>query len=185
MNSHRDMREFLDRTQQPCPLSEGMRVRVTGVMPDDPNPLPVGTEGTVHHGNGGQIWVKWDNGSTLALLVGRDPYEVLTPSPETVAEKYSQTIASGDQLARIEWEGRIPSVRFPRGKPSALLDKFQAVADERAASYTKATEDSQGMLWSALVQDDAAVACGMDADQRVTCKEHATWRTPEDRKSVV
>jgi hypothetical protein len=47
---------------------------VTGVMPDDPNPMPVGSTGTVTGGNGEQIWVDWDNGRGLILLT-TDPYE--------------------------------------------------------------------------------------------------------------
>ena len=59
----------------------GDRVRVTGVM-NDPNPLPVGTEGTVdwlgqwESELTKQIGVKWDNGSRLILLPF-DPFEVI------------------------------------------------------------------------------------------------------------
>jgi hypothetical protein len=60
----------------------GDRVRVTGVMRDDPDPIPVGAEGTVdyvgqwHDRLSQQIGVKWDNGRSLMLL-GNDPYEVI------------------------------------------------------------------------------------------------------------
>lgn len=58
----------------------GDRVKITGVM-DDPDPLPVGLEGTVdyvtpEHYTYQQYGVKWDNNRTLMLLPG-DPFRVL------------------------------------------------------------------------------------------------------------
>lgn len=58
----------------------GDRVKITGVM-DDPDPLPVGLEGTVdyltpmHYGFQ-QYGVKWDNRRTLFLLPD-DPFVIL------------------------------------------------------------------------------------------------------------
>ena len=62
-------------------LIKGARVRLLN-MPDDPNPLPEGSEGTVNYvgkfpGEGQQIGVKWDNGRTLMLIVGVDDFEVI------------------------------------------------------------------------------------------------------------
>jgi hypothetical protein len=68
---------FFDGIDKPCPLPPGTRVEVTGPM-QDPNPLPVGSQGTVTGGNGSQIRVTWDNGSGLMLLVGEDPYRVIS-----------------------------------------------------------------------------------------------------------
>lgn len=55
---------------------------MVGVMPNDPDPIPVGTEGTVTGGSepsfnmAGQIWVEWDNGRSLILLT-TDPYTIV------------------------------------------------------------------------------------------------------------
>lgn len=69
----------------------GDRVQITGVMPDEPNPVPVGTQGTVV---GVNLWaqqadVKWDvvNPVTgkprrLFLLLDVDPYQVIARAPE-------------------------------------------------------------------------------------------------------
>lgn len=65
-----------ERLSAPCPLAPGTRVQVTGVMANDPSPMPVGSTGTVTGGNGEQIWVDWDNGRGLILLTD-DPYEVV------------------------------------------------------------------------------------------------------------
>lgn len=61
----------------------GDRVRITGTMPDDPDPLPIGAVGTVlrvlHSAQ--QADVDWDNGRTLLLLLDVDPYEVIATGP--------------------------------------------------------------------------------------------------------
>ncbi len=59
----------------------GDRVRITGVM-DDPDPIPVGTEGVVDWLGAWdseltrQIGVKWQNGRRLILL-DTDPFIVI------------------------------------------------------------------------------------------------------------
>lgn len=59
----------------------GDRLRITNYLPEDN--LPIGLEGTVTHVNEGNtalhIHMKWDNGSTLALLeTDADCYEVVS-----------------------------------------------------------------------------------------------------------
>lgn len=60
----------------------GDRVRITGTLPHDPNPLPIGLEGTVDYigqwtsDYTKQIGVAWDNGSRL-LLLHDDPFVVV------------------------------------------------------------------------------------------------------------
>lgn len=57
-------------------------------MPNDPDPIPVGTRGTVTgvnkwdgnpfmDGSRGQVYVKWENGRTLSLLLGIDRFKIL------------------------------------------------------------------------------------------------------------
>lgn len=58
------------------PLEAGDRIEVTGLMPEEPNPIPVGTQGTVvkvYHAHK-QVDVNWDNGRKLMLLTDVDPY---------------------------------------------------------------------------------------------------------------
>lgn len=63
----------------------GQRIKITGVLPEDPDPLPVGAEGTVTQvtelggaipGLKAQICIDWDNGQTL-FLIDTDPYTIL------------------------------------------------------------------------------------------------------------
>lgn len=61
----------------------GDRVKMTGVMPNDPAPLPVGLEGTVRgvHPSVGQIYVDWDadpEGHRRSLiLLTTDPFRII------------------------------------------------------------------------------------------------------------
>jgi hypothetical protein len=66
-------------TRQPPKI--GDRVRVTGILPNDPDPLEIGEMGTVdwlspNWSDMPQIGVDWDSGRALNLLPG-DPYEIV------------------------------------------------------------------------------------------------------------
>lgn len=79
-------------------VQPGDRVKITGVMPDEPNPVPVGTQGTVVAVN---LWaqqadVKWDNGRRLYLLLDVDPYEVIAQAPEPTCKGMAD-VPSDDQ----------------------------------------------------------------------------------------
>lgn len=59
----------------------GDRIRLLHMGPDDPDPIPPGSEGTVDYVNAdpdlGQIGVKWDNGRSLMLIPGVDHFAVI------------------------------------------------------------------------------------------------------------
>lgn len=60
-------------------VKAGQRVRITGIMPEEPAPLAVGEEGTVitdGPNSSDQILVRWDSGRSLILLT-IDPFVVL------------------------------------------------------------------------------------------------------------
>ena len=54
----------------------GKRVRLVEPM-DDPHPILVGREGVVLSVGYDTIWVKWDNGRSLGLIIGLDVFEVI------------------------------------------------------------------------------------------------------------
>lgn len=68
----------------PPPPRPGDRIRVTGLMPDDPAPMPIGAEGTVTavnaFGDGPtnvQVSVDWDGNGRTLMLLGSDPFVVI------------------------------------------------------------------------------------------------------------
>lgn len=61
------------------PLKEFDRVELLS-MPDDPNPVPIGTKGTVQkkcNFNGIIYKIKWDDGRVLSLIEGIDLWKKL------------------------------------------------------------------------------------------------------------
>ena len=70
-------------------LQTGDRIRMIG-MPDDPDPIPPDTMGTVRsvkkHGAGRDAWmqvdVNWDNGRKLMLSMPPDCIEILSGKAE-------------------------------------------------------------------------------------------------------
>jgi hypothetical protein len=69
--------EFFQRLSQPCPHPEGTRIRLIQ-MGDDPDAIPPGALGAIVGGSGAQLWMRWDDGRTLHLIIGVDQYEVLS-----------------------------------------------------------------------------------------------------------
>jgi hypothetical protein len=67
------------------PIRSGDRIRLIS-MPDDPDPIPAGSTGTIEsvtEGPLGQVHVKWDDsGRTLSLVPGVDRFEVIERGPE-------------------------------------------------------------------------------------------------------
>jgi hypothetical protein len=67
-------------------IRKGARIRLLS-MPDDPDPIPVGSTGTIESVTEcplGQVRVKWDDsGRSLALIPGVDRFEVIERGPET------------------------------------------------------------------------------------------------------
>jgi hypothetical protein len=61
----------------------GDRIRLVA-MPSDPDPIPVGSPGTVvavfEHDSWTQIDVDWDNGRTLMLTMPEDAIEIIRKS---------------------------------------------------------------------------------------------------------
>lgn len=66
---------------RPCPEAVGTRIELV-FMPDDPDPVPAGSKGTVTGGSGGQLWVDWDNGRSLCLVLPVDKYRVISRPQE-------------------------------------------------------------------------------------------------------
>lgn len=65
------------RLSDPCPVEAGKRIEFIAHAEPDPDPLTPGERGTVTGGNGEQVFVRWDSGRSLILLVQADRFRVL------------------------------------------------------------------------------------------------------------
>jgi hypothetical protein len=72
----------------------GDRVRMV-FMPDDPDPIPAGTEGTVRdvqqmdwgHDKFSQVSVVWDNGRSLSCVCPPDHLEIISAAVNTESSR--------------------------------------------------------------------------------------------------
>lgn len=75
-----NMKEYIKKTnvtELRNTYPEGTRIELTFM--NDPQAIPKGTRGTVDHiDDAGQIHIKWDNGSSLAIRPNEDKFRTLT-----------------------------------------------------------------------------------------------------------
>ena len=99
-------REYVQRVKEQYP--PGTRVRLNN-MPDDPQPIPPGTEGEVTGcDDAGQLQMSWSNGRSLSLLPGVDDFTVIS-RPEK-AER-SQNGKPKDTKKNQNHSNRIDGIR--------------------------------------------------------------------------
>ena len=85
--------------KEQCP--KGTRIKLNHM--DDPyHPVPDGTLGTVEHvDDAGQIHMKWDNGSSLAIVPEADSYQVIE-GPYVCPETIQVIIVEAGKHPRVE-----------------------------------------------------------------------------------
>ena len=94
-------REWLDFLRQQFPKDS--RIQLTEIG-GNPRPISPGSTGKLDYiDDAGQFHVKWDNGCTLALVLGEDRFSVYLPEPQTF-KLYMPLTA--DFYGRDEWGDR-------------------------------------------------------------------------------
>ena len=159
-------KEWLDFLREQYPAGSRIQLKEMG---NDPNPIPPGSMGTLDHiDDAGQFQIIWDNGRSLALVIGADRFTVHPPEPTLLklymplnAEFYprdewgdsSEEGERWDDRTLTEYEDQILGVlvknRMPEERERGLMhwygEQDSLNAKVRSAEFTVEVRD--GRLW--------------------------------------
>lgn len=159
-------REWVEFLRQQFPKDSHIRLTEMGA---DPRPLPPGSTGKLDFiDDAGQFHVKWDNGRTLALVLGKDRFSIYPPEPQTLklympitADFYGRDEWGDMSEYGEEWDGRtlmdhegsilsaLVKNRMPEEAERGLMrwyDEGDSV-DHKVRSAVFTVEARNGRLW--------------------------------------
>ena len=161
-------RDKVNRIREMYPV--GTRVRLNN-MPDDPHPIPPGTEGEVIGcDDAGQLQMKWSNGRTLSLIPGVDDFSVISkPAKEEEMNWLSPQANKKGGKMKARFRFPPPSAGKTGNTPESIRSFGRVVAPLSDGSQaqqipTKKIESRRWRLFKACR--------GTDADQTTT----ALWQ---------
>ena len=191
-------REWLDFLRQQFPKDS--RIQLTEIG-GNPRPISPGSTGKLDYiDDAGQFHVKWDNGCTLALVLGEDRFSVYLPEPQTfklymplTADFYgrdewgdmSEDGEEWDGHTLMDYEGQILSAlvknRVPEENESGLMRWYgeDDSVDHKVRSAVFTVEVRNRQLWGVA---ECRVAGELTPEELTILKEYllSYLKSPED-----
>lgn len=118
-------------------FTPGLRIKLESMK--DPYAVPNGTLGTVDYvDDAGQIHMKWDNGSSLALIYGEDIFQII---PDSCGTKFvikgiikNKTVYYKNTSNKILWGSKMDVPNFTESVETATLFDSSEIAEKECSN---------------------------------------------------